>query len=362
MKKTEKISLLLIGPLPPPVGGTTVSFKELVDSLLSMHVQSVYVVDTARQKQKRLLGRLFFLSKMISRIFWLVPQVDVVGLHASQSSTLFMGVLLRAYSKLFGKPLIYRGFGGNLDIYYESLPLMLKYAFKKSVLSSDRVLLQTKHLVVKFNAICENVVWYPNSRKNLNEHYFHVTEKDILSLGLRCVFLGHIKPSKGVYEIIDSVKQIEKEIDQKIIIDFYGPLLEGVTIDDFCHPNIAYKGALQPSEVAQTISSYDVLLLPSYYSGEGYPGVILEAYSVGVPVIATKWRFIPEIVDQTCGILVEPKSSNDIRDAIICLVEDPGLLKNLKLGAKKKAEEFDSIEMTKMYLEIVKSVSSKQLI
>ena len=50
-------------------------------------------------------------------------------------------------------------------------------------------------------------------------------------------------------------------------------------------------------------------MLPTFYEGEGYPGAIIEAFSLGLPVISTHWKAIPEIVkDQQTGILIEPNT------------------------------------------------------
>ena len=57
------------------------------------------------------------------------------------------------------------------------------------------------------------------------------------------------------------------------------------------------------------------MILPSFR--EGYPGIIIEAFSVGVPVIATNIGGIPEIVENGVnGILIEPKNVEDLTRAI----------------------------------------------
>jgi len=67
----------------------------------------------------------------------------------------------------------------------------------------------------------------------------------------------------------------------------------------------------------ETIQKYDVLILPTFYQGEGYPGVIIEAYSLGLPVITTNWKAIPEIVEnRKTGLLIEPRSTAALVDAM----------------------------------------------
>ena len=49
--------------------------------------------------------------------------------------------------------------------------------------------------------------------------------------------------------------------------------------------------------MSQKLAENDVLILPTKWGTEGYPGVIIEAYGVGVPVISTPMGAIPEIVE-----------------------------------------------------------------
>ncbi|MBL4710603.1 MAG: glycosyltransferase, partial [Flavobacteriales bacterium] len=79
-----------------------------------------------------------------------------------------------------------------------------------------------------------------------------------------------------------------------------------------------FKGILNgEKEILSTMKKYDVLILPTYYEGEGYPGVIIEAYSIGLPVIATQWKSLPEIVEhKKTGFLVEPQNAKDLKRTI----------------------------------------------
>jgi glycosyltransferase involved in cell wall biosynthesis len=62
-----------------------------------------------------------------------------------------------------------------------------------------------------------------------------------------------------------------------------------------------------------------VLALPSYR--EGYPNVVIEALSCGRPVIATDVGGIPELVDESSGILVAPRDSRALANAIQTAME-----------------------------------------
>jgi glycosyltransferase involved in cell wall biosynthesis len=77
--------------------------------------------------------------------------------------------------------------------------------------------------------------------------------------------------------------------------------------------NIQFMGHVD--DVAQVLQSSDVLVHPSYHEGFGLSLVEAEMYSL--PVIACNVGSIPEIVkDGVSGILVRPKSSKDLAEAM----------------------------------------------
>jgi len=87
---------------------------------------------------------------------------------------------------------------------------------------------------------------------------------------------------------IDDCVYMSRQIGD--IIDVYGPILENIEV-------LNYKGVLFGDEVIKKLQEYDVLVLPTFWETEGYPGIILEAFSLSKPVISTNFRAIPEFVD-----------------------------------------------------------------
>jgi len=87
------------------------------------------------------------------------------------------------------------------------------------------------------------------------------------------------------------------------------------------------------------IFASDCIVLPSV-SNEDFPNIILEAMSLGKPVIASRFSGIPEQVeDGISGILVEPRDVSGLADAIQRIVVDPALRRNLGNNAQKRFQE-----------------------
>jgi len=120
---------------------------------------------------------------------------------------------------------------------------------------------------------------------------------------------------------------------------------------------IDYRGFISnPRE--NIMGECDVLTLMS--AREGLPMVILEAMSVGLPVIATAVGGIPEAVgDGETGFLV-PRNADDLADRLRRLYHDRAMLAAMHAASLKRFEQFYDIEATvsryhRVYLAALKA-------
>lgn len=80
---------------------------------------------------------------------------------------------------------------------------------------------------------------------------------------------------------------------------------------------VFFSGYKNPQEVAASMQNADALIMFSHF--EGMPVTIIEAQSCGLPVIATRTGYIPEMVRENEGILVEPGNETELKQAILNL-------------------------------------------
>lgn len=125
--------------------------------------------------------------------------------------------------------------------------------------------------------------------------------------------------SKNITGLIDSLKIIEdKGINFQCV--FIGDGVDFEMIKNYSkklrnQENIIFTGVLEGADVANELASGDFLVLPSNYETQGV--VILEAFACGIPVVAPKVGGIPEIVDESNGILVPANDTALLADAIM---------------------------------------------
>lgn len=285
------------------VGGATISFGYLIDYFKSKN-EEIRVLNTKRYFGflSGLRNALFLMLGTIYNAFW----ADIIFMNSSRGGTRLLAPFVSFIAFLFGNKFVFRPFGGDMKDYTRKFDALSRWMFKKSVLKADILYLQTKELMDFYASNDVNTKQLKTSRKRPAEHLV----KNAASFDKRFIFLGFVNEKKGVDQILEA-RQI---LGEEYTLHIYGPL------KDEKYHDIAtqvYKGILHRNEVLPTLSRYDVLLLPTYYEGEGYPGAIIEAYSLGLPVITTNWKSIPEMVkDRRTGILIEAKSTNALVDAI----------------------------------------------
>lgn len=316
--------VLLIGPLPPPIGGTRVSFQHLVEFLSGRPELTISVVEL-RPLRRNPLRSLFSAAALLLRIVRELPRADLVSLHCNPSALFVLGSVVALLARATRRPFMVRTFGG-LQFLHEYRGI--RRAMTRWVLrGTDLYLAQTKAQAAMGRSHGLNRVrWFPTSRPMPS-----ASSRASPSVAcMRFVFCSHVKPSKGILEMIEAAEQLGSDA----IVDVYGPFREGMTEEVFrgCRV-VRYRGTLAPEQVGPTLRDYDALLLPTYFAGEGIPGIIVEAYGAGIPVIATRWQAIPEIVDEDCGLLVEPCSAASLQTAMRRLMNDSNLFHALTAGA-----------------------------
>lgn len=307
-------SILIIGPLPHKkysytYGGATIAMHNLVDycdrnDIGYGFIQTNYYV--SRIIPLFMVNLCNVMCKLIRKI----KNYDVIMLNVSSRGALYSGPVIYAICKLFRKKTVFRKFGGAWDDLLDGHQNVAINLAVEYLLKSDLILVETK-MMVKYlhEKNIKNILWFPNVRRAPFEQ-----QNNMNDFKKKFVFISQVTREKGILEIIKASDLLPSEYT----IDIYGPIKDNaIPADLFLHSKANYKGALMPGEVTSTLKEYDVLILPTYYKDEGYPGIIIEALSLGIPVISTRFRSIPEIIDEKNGILVEPKDHLDLHRAIL---------------------------------------------
>lgn len=112
----------------------------------------------------------------------------------------------------------------------------------------------------------------------------------------RFVFLSRIMPEKGCDYILEAARLLNDEgLQEHYVIDFYGAVAQTYkkVFDKKVEslPNVNFCGFLNLREHAgyDSLATYDMMLFPTYWKGEGLAGVFIDAFISGLPMIITDW-------------------------------------------------------------------------
>ena len=313
MKKEKKpVKVLFFANFPAKdirsIGGAASLSKRVYD----------FVIQNKDISVKHIQIRHFWRTKfqLIDYLAWMVRfpfvsyKYDVISMHVTREFHVSAGPFLWIWSKILGKKVVYHIFGGGFYRQHKRQVKPMRWLMSKTIINADALVLETKNLIEDFKKDGKkNLVWMPNSvkpTKNFNRN--RKFEKKI-------VFISRLEPDKGIPEVIKAAQLLPKGYT----IDAYGPIdIKFYNSNPFEGTQVNYKGILHHDDIIKTIDQNNLLLMPTYIDREGYPGIIIEALSVGVPVITTDCCVMREMItDRYNGLIIEPQSGKALADAIL---------------------------------------------
>jgi Glycosyltransferase len=312
--------LLIIGGLPNRklgigFGGAVVLMENFLQFLQDksrsykfIQTDKFYYKNT--QRPNRLKDAIYF----IPLFFIYLPWAQTIMFNFSDHATVKIYPYLVKIAKLLHKKVVFRKFGGSLDLYLRDKSQKECNKVFKAINQADLILLETKAGIkyVKENiGEGKQILWFPNVRTATS------FRRPQTKFQKRFVFISHIKDEKGVGDLLEVAKRLPEEYK----IDLFGPIKEDKYLDfDWANYGVNYGGLLTSEQVLLKLAEYDCLILNSYR--EGYPGIIIEAMSIGLPVISTYAGGIPEIVqDGFSGYLIKPGDIDALERTILSLTD-----------------------------------------
>jgi glycosyltransferase involved in cell wall biosynthesis len=153
-------------------------------------------------------------------------------------------------------------------------------------------------------------------------------------------YFGTINKTKGVNYLLESVKFL-KNFEFKVSIFGVGDELEKLKTEFGFECNVFFEGFVK--DVIHRLDDVDVLVLPTIIP-EAAPTIIQQAMSRGIPVITTNIGGQKYFVrDKLNGILVDPKSPEQIANAILMLKNNKQFFDFVSVNNSNHAKFFKTI-------------------
>jgi glycosyltransferase involved in cell wall biosynthesis len=326
------------------IGGQTIRTRLIYSELSKVYGKnSLMVIDTSKWKRT-------FILIILRSIIMTIRCKNIVILPAHNGIKILVPLFV-IFKKLFRKKLHYVVIGAWLaDDLKENKLLTF---FVKEI---DYIYTQTQVLKDKLRNLNlrNKIIIFPNFR---DKSYLNDTlDYNYEEKSLKTCIISRINKMKGVSDAIEAISKLISD-GYKIQLDIYGPI-ENIYTEEFEEKLysqvdfIKYKGQIPHDKIISVLRGYDILLFPTKYLNEGFPGTIIDAYYAGVPVIASNWESSKEVIhDGKTGVIFNFDDKIDFIDKIKYLADNPKVLKEMKLECLKTSKLYTSQNLMRILFD-----------
>jgi len=168
------------------------------------------------------------------------------------------------------------------------------------------------------------------------------------------VFVGRLSAEKGLKTLMNAWRRI----DYPLAVLGDGPIRG--EIESLAPKNVSFFGTVSHQEVLEQMKKAKFLVFPSEWY-EGFPCVLVESLSMGLPVIASSLGAMAEIIDDgRTGLLFEPGNSEDLCKKVQILIEDRQLGKQIGLAVRQEyLDKYTPEKNYKILLDIYSRIAGK---
>jgi len=354
--------LLVVGPLPPPLGGVQLVVEMQLRSSLARDFET-HVVDTSKRQLRWAVENptwktpLYF-ARDFARLAWALARLrpDVALIHAAPSLSFLRDCVFMVAARLARAKVVCH-FHGTLHARFPSFGTRRGRAL-------GRWLMKAANRVIVLGPTYErcmgeawqrgsDVVWAPNMADiDLFRGTSAATPAPWLARGDRPVlFVGRLSAPKGIYDLFDAIPQVlERHPAAKFVLvgvaenDAMEPVIRAEAERRGIAPRLAFLGALEGSAKAAAFVTSELLVLPSWT--EAFPLVIPEAMAAGLPVVSTAVGAIPDFVkDGEDGFLVPPHDPQALAERIARLLDDDSLRGRMSERVRSRGPREFAIEV-----------------
>ena len=353
--------VLVVGPLPPPLGGVQLMVQMQLRSSLAREFE-LHSVDTSKRRLRWAVEHPtwrtpFYFARDFTRLVRALIRVRpaAVLLHAAAGASFLRDWLLMLTARLAGAKVVCH-YHGTLHASFPSAETPRGRAI-------GRFLMSAAHRVIVLGPTYQremgrawrrdDLVWAPNTADiDLFRRLPADTPAPWLLPGERAVlFVGRLSTPKGIYDLFDAIPEVIRRHPEARFV------LAGVAESDAMESvvraeaerrgiaaRVTFLGSLEGRDKAAAYAAAQMIVLPSWT--EGFPLVIPEAMAAGLPVIASAVGAIPDFVkDGEDGFLVAARAPWDLADRVCRLLADEELRLRMSRRVRQRAPREFAIEI-----------------
>lgn len=348
----DKGRLIVIGPVPPPTHGVTIS-TSLV--LANPHLAGRFAVEHLDTSDRRsdlsnigtwdLMNVILALRSAARLGMRLRRGPGVVYLPLSSGVSGFLRDALFIWLASISRWTVTAHLrGGEFDLFYSAQPRPARWLMRRVLARVDSMAVMGSSLTHMFDGMIarERIAVVPNGTPEITRGD-HVRNPDTV------LFLSNLLARKGVVEAVGAAELVvarHPTIRFLFIGSWYDDVL-AQQLEQRTRPlrdRIVFLPPVAGEAKRAALLSASILLFPPVLS-EGHPRVVLEGLAAGLPVVTTDRGAIAEtVVHGESGFVLEDPVPEHLAEHILRLLEDDDLRARMAAAARARYEALYSQE------------------
>lgn len=354
----KPLRILVVGQTPPPHGGQAVMIEALLHGRYSrirlFHVRMAFSADMG-SVGKFALGKVLTLFTTIFRVAWARVRYRTPVLYYPPSGPNKVPVLrdiaLLCATRWLFRRTVFHFHAGGVSGFAPQLPALFRPLFRLAYGRPDlaiRTAAQNPDDGAALGARRCAVV--PNG---IGDARHTVPELEAgPGFPIEVLFVGVLVESKGVRVLLEAFAALLRQgVDARLrIMGRWNeePLRAWAMrfiADQGIGDQVEFLGVLSGAEKNACFAACDVFCFPSWFEAESFGLVLVEAMQFAKPVVSTRWRGIPSVVeDGVNGYLVPVKDANAVAEKLLILSREPELRRRMGEAGRRIFEERFTLE------------------
>ena len=352
MKANQKVKLLIVGQTPPPFVGQMLTIESLVKAnyrYLDIYHTRMNYSQRADQIGKVSLRKVLHLARVIidSSYKILRYRIDVIYYPPGNNRVpALRDIATLMVLRRFRRKLILSFHASGLCEYVSSWRGIGAWLFRKAFFFPDAAIQKSSLNPPDGEFLKAQAIYtVPNG---LADEYGRFQNLKPVNPVPVILFVGLMREEKGVDVLIEAARLL-RDRGLRFRLEFVGEFMS----DDYrrkvlreiedqqLSDHVYCFGRKVADEKWGHLRRADIFCFPSYYPAESFGNVLVEAMMFELPVVSTRWRGIPDIVeDGVTGFLTPVKDAVEVADRIARLLQDEQL--RTSMGRKGRGRFLES--------------------
>jgi glycosyltransferase involved in cell wall biosynthesis len=347
-----------VGQTPPPFHGQAVIIHFQMNAkyeYLNMYLVRMHYSNSIESVGKFQTGKVVHLVYLIIKTIYMryKHNIEYIRYHVASPNLIpiVRDLFFLSATRLFFKKVIFEFNAAGISNFLESHSKLLRLIAKVIYHRPDGAIIRSNLNPPDADYFqAKKIFTVPNGIPDEAKSYFPIYRKKTSSVTI--LYTGMVSESKGILVLLEAIGILSrKHYNLKaIFIGDYESTKVKHKCNTFVKTNqlsdiVSFVGVKIGHEKWDYFRKADIFCFPTHYETESFGLVLIEAMMFGLPIVATNWRAIPDIVDEgENGFLFEIKDSTTLSEKLAILVDNSDLRDRFGKNGRDKYEREYTLE------------------